>query len=179
MLYQLCCYKDRDPASSGFLITPAIYWRELYLKKTLAMHGTISASLHAGICIVREAPSQMDLLVRAFPGSPCWLMARGGLWQLHPKPCSCGGDTGRAPPVLLPHDAMAARCLPPQHCPQEHPCTRLGLDPGGCSSCPQPPRHRGMFSSIIHHPCMLNTCTQSPAVLILPERDSGTKAEAP
>lgn len=113
MLYQLCCYKDRDPASSGFLITPAIYWRELYLKKTLAMHGTISASLHAGICIVREAPSQMDLLVRAFPGSPCWLMARGGSGSCTPNPALVEGTQGE------PHQCCC-HMMPWQHAASHH-----------------------------------------------------------
>lgn len=143
------------------------------------MQGTISASLHAGICIVREAPSQMDLLVRAFPDSPRLLVARGALVA--------------APQALLlwrghresPTSAAATRC----HGSTLPPTTALPLGashaPGwgwilmaaaAVLGCPWPSRHKGMFSSIIPHPCMLNTCTQNPAVLILPERDSGTRA---
>lgn len=46
MLYQLCCYKDRDAASSGFLITAAIYCRYLYLKKSGCACNDLGPSPH-------------------------------------------------------------------------------------------------------------------------------------
>lgn len=130
MLYQLCCYKDRDPASSGFLITPAIYWRELYLKKPW-------------LCMERFGPLSTLGFAQSMDHLPRWICcpepsqpARG----LHPSPVLVG-DTGRAPRVLLPHPA-----LPAWPCPRSTPCTHPGLHPGsGARSrgCPRPPWHRG------------------------------------
>lgn len=146
------------------------------------MHRTISASLHAGICTVREAPSQMDLLVRALPGSPL-PTARGALLAA-PKPC-CGAGDMRAPPVLLAHPpcydgtsimprwhihcAMLAH--PPCHtgtsttprwhihratlarCPPPQPCPRNHPTHPWLGLCPVPwPWYRGMFSIITPTP---------------------------
>lgn len=133
MLYQLCCYKDRDPASSGFLITPAIYWRELYLKKK------------PWLCTERFGPLCTLGFAQPMEHLPRWICcpepsqpARG----LHPSAVLVG-DTGRAPRVLLPHPAL----------PQEHP-----VHPPGAASwlwCPQQglptaPLAQGMFPSITH-----------------------------
>lgn len=141
------------------------------------MHGTISASLHAGICTVREAPSQMDLLVRALPGSPHLLMARGALVAAPQALFLWGGH--RESPTSAAATPCHASTLPPTgaSCAPGWGCIRVAA--AGAPGWPWPPRRRGMFSSIIHHPCTPNTCTRSPAVLILPERDSGTRAVTP
>lgn len=154
------------------------------------MHRTISASLHAGICTVREAPSQMDLLVRALPGSPL-PTARGALLAA-PKPC-CGAGDMRAPPVLLAHPPCydGTSIMPHwhiHHATLAHPPCHIGTLPT-TTALPTEPSHApvaGAVSCIVAlaqgdvlhhhpHPCLLKPCTQSPAVLMLPRRDPGTR----
>lgn len=109
MLYQLCCYKDRDAASSGFSNYFCNILEIALFKKALPMRIMIQAPLSVpGFAYsMKHLPRQSRICLQE-PSRAAPAAHGSGVLCLHPKPCFCTGGTGKAPVMLLVPPPAAA-----------------------------------------------------------------------